>query len=204
MRVHAKDLSASDFVNKFEKLNVPLVIEGAVDHWKAFERWTPEYLTKMCGDMKFRATAATAAMAATFTMSEYFQYAKDTTEEVPLYLFDRNFFDSVPTLAADIDVPPYFAAVNDAHHGTDLFRVLGGQAETRLSMADCGSRSQWVSVSHRPQYDQCLECLRHGPQEMDLLSTRKPTARGGCQRRRSRRDGSLVHSGVASQFLVRA
>jgi hypothetical protein len=127
MRVHAKDLSASDFVNKFEKLNVPLVIEGAVDHWKVFERWTPEYLMKMCGDMKFRATAATAAMAATFTMSEYFQYAKDTTEEVPLYLFDRNFFDSVPTLAADIDVPPYFAAVNDAHHGTDLFRVLGAK-----------------------------------------------------------------------------
>ena len=56
-------------------------------------------------------------------MEQYFQYAENTSEEVPLYLFERNFAEAVPGLEDDYHVPVYFSP--SASHGTDLFRHLG-------------------------------------------------------------------------------
>jgi hypothetical protein len=38
------------------------------------------------------------------TMEQYWQYVRATTEENPLYLFDRWFAQNVPCLAADWEV----------------------------------------------------------------------------------------------------
>jgi hypothetical protein len=55
-------------------------------------------------------------------MEEYWAYAHETTEEAPLYLFERDFAE-VPGLQQDYSVPPFFS--RHAHHGSDLFSLLG-------------------------------------------------------------------------------
>jgi len=41
-RIHVKDFSPSDFIEKYESLYKPVVICGIQDNWKAKHKWTPE------------------------------------------------------------------------------------------------------------------------------------------------------------------
>ncbi len=104
--------------------NVPAVITDGAADWSAFGRWTEEYLIASCKDTKMRATSAAAPIPCNFTAAEYFQYANQTTEEAPLYLFERNFAYIAPNIGSDYCVPSYFNS-DTASHGTDLFRVFG-------------------------------------------------------------------------------
>lgn len=132
-KVDAASLSMREFVENWEAKNVPLVIQNAVKEWKAFERWNPAYLASVAKDKKFRATSATAPVAATFTLQEYFNYARQAQEEAPLYLFERNFCKAVPSLTDDFSVPLFFSPPHQdeidtssgVHYSTDLFRLFG-------------------------------------------------------------------------------
>jgi hypothetical protein len=123
-RIHTNDLSVDKFVSQYEKVNTPVIIAGLVEDWEALTKWTPEYLSQVCGNRLFRATSATAPIAAHFTMNEYWSYARATAEEAPLYLFERD-FTSVNGLAGDYNVPSFFS--NHATHGSDLFNLLGSR-----------------------------------------------------------------------------
>jgi hypothetical protein len=90
---------------------------------------------------KFRASSASAAQPAQFSMEEYLQYCKGTNDEVPFYLFDRDFAStkvvhsdinvssdgnegvSTRCLGDDYSLPCYFDPV--VRKEMDLFRVLG-------------------------------------------------------------------------------
>lgn len=121
--INSNELSIEEFVSLYESKNIPIVLKDSVNDWKALNIWNEEYLIKLCGNKKFRATSATAPIAGTFTMEEYFNYAKQCKEEAPLYLFERNFTE-IKELETDYIVPKYFNP-KDAQHGTDLFHVLG-------------------------------------------------------------------------------
>jgi hypothetical protein len=122
-RRDANDMSCEVFVDEYEAKNIPVIIRNAAEHWPSMKCWNPSYLAAKCREKKFRATSATAPLAATFTMDEYFKYSAQTKEEAALYLFDRD-FTSVGGLGDDYDVPSYFNS-NNAQHGTDLFHVFG-------------------------------------------------------------------------------
>lgn len=51
------------------------------------------------------------------SMPTYLQYCDSCTDEMPLYLFDKEFAKKVPALASHFSVPEHFAE--------DLFSVLG-------------------------------------------------------------------------------
>ncbi len=44
-RIHVKDVSPKEFIDKFEAPYKPVVILGAQDEWKALEKWTKEVKT---------------------------------------------------------------------------------------------------------------------------------------------------------------
>jgi hypothetical protein len=122
-RRDAKDMKTEQFVTEFEMKNKAVIIKNAATEWPSLHRWTPEYLISQCKQKKFRATSATAPLAANFSMEEYFQYSSQTREEAALYLFDRDFI-SKGDLGSDFKVPDYFNS-DLAEHGTDLFHVFG-------------------------------------------------------------------------------
>lgn len=121
-RRHISTLSTKQFVEEFEKPNIPVIITGVVSEWPAYKKWSPDYLCQEASGFKFRATSATASFPAHITMREYFQYVSESIEESPLYLFERN-FHKIPAFQADYLVPECFSS--DAPHAADLFRLLG-------------------------------------------------------------------------------
>ena len=80
-RLESTDLSVERFVKEFEVPNKPVIIRGVVTSWPAYEKWDLDYLAKTCGSFQFRATSATAAGAATLTMSQYKRYSEQTIGE---------------------------------------------------------------------------------------------------------------------------
>jgi len=54
------------------------------------------------------------------TFEQYCHYSRTTADEMPLYLFDKDFVSKGPNLEADFSVPEYFAE--------DLFSLLGEES----------------------------------------------------------------------------
>ncbi|KAH0460372.1 hypothetical protein IEQ34_011035 [Dendrobium chrysotoxum] len=104
-------LSLEEFVNCFEELNKPVLLEGCLEQWPALEKWSKDRLVQICGDVKF------AVGPVEMTMEKYFGYSDIVKEERPLYLFDSKFAEKITELGTDYDVPVYFKE--------DLFSVLG-------------------------------------------------------------------------------
>ncbi len=49
--MRCRDLPGQAFLDHFYAPGRPVVIEGAVDHWPALAKWTPEYLAKTVGSV---------------------------------------------------------------------------------------------------------------------------------------------------------
>ncbi len=113
----------------YEERNLPLLIKGAAATWDALRKWKqPNYLVDTCKSTKFRATSGAAPLPASFTLQNFLNYCASSTEESPLYLFDRSFGSKVPQLLHDFEHDlerscPWWDP--DSDHGHDLFRVLG-------------------------------------------------------------------------------
>ena len=127
--IEADKLTIEEFIANYETQNRPVVIKDCINDWSALRTWTKDYLTSQCGDNKFRATSSTAPIAASFTMEEYFSYAHQSKEEVPYYLFERNYDNMAKALKSDYYVPRYFNAedYNNQNHATDLFSLFGSR-----------------------------------------------------------------------------
>ncbi len=113
---------------KYEESNIPLLIKGATKEWPAFKKWNRDYLIKQSEGVSFRATSGAAPLPAQFTIEDYAAYCDEVSEEAPLYLFDRTFAQSCPTLLDDYydalkKTCPFFD--DEAEHGHDLFSLLG-------------------------------------------------------------------------------
>ena len=122
------ELSTHHFLKNYEEKNIPLIIEGASKNWPAIKKWNQKYLIENSNNKHFRATSACAPLPAQFTMESYFRYSKAAVEEMPLYLFDREFNKLAPQLLKDYEAYlkescPYFDEA--AEHGHDLFSLLG-------------------------------------------------------------------------------
>ena len=122
-RLPVSDDLTDRFVREYEGKNVPVVIKQGAADWPAMTKWDEAYLEATCGERSFRATSATAPEACSFTLAQYFRYAAQTREEVPLYLFERDFVRLAPALARDYAPPGPFDPAR--RPDTDLFRVLG-------------------------------------------------------------------------------
>jgi len=126
------EVTTAKFVKEYEEENKPLLIKGASKSWPALQgnrKWDSDYLLKVTEGKTFRATSGVAPLPAQFNLTDYFNYCASSTEEAPLYLFDRTFASKCPQLLKDFDAPmksscPWWCRDNE-EAGHDLFSVLG-------------------------------------------------------------------------------
>jgi len=107
-------LTVEEFRDQYERPNRPVILTDLVASWPASKKWNRQYLQQalhgcsvMVGD-------------APLSFDAYCRYVDAQCDEMPLYLFDKNFARSAPQLAKEYSVPPYFA--------DDLFSVLGDES----------------------------------------------------------------------------
>eukprot|EP00835_Amoeboradix_gromovi_P002631 NODE_153_length_16933_cov_0.442141.p2 type:complete len:419 gc:universal NODE_153_length_16933_cov_0.442141:13127-14383(+) len=106
----AENISVDEFL-QYESQRIPCILRGACKEWPAFKKWNWEYLSDVCGDTLFQSEQLD------ITFREFAKYAtSNPNDESPIYLFDKNFTNTVPVLADDFDSPKYFI--------DDLFQYL--------------------------------------------------------------------------------
>ncbi|KAF2869308.1 hypothetical protein BDV95DRAFT_577031 [Massariosphaeria phaeospora] len=99
--------------------DTPFILTSPVKEWPVYGKWTPQYLMQKYPDIKFRAEAVD------WPMAKYMDYLSNSSDESPLYLFDRAFVEKTGIWTVHDD--PDAAYWSPDCFGEDLFSVLGEQ-----------------------------------------------------------------------------
>ena len=109
------DLSRTEFSHRWS--DRPFILTDPVKRWPCFRAWTIDSLLQQYGDIVFRAESVD------WPLTKYIDYMINTSDENPLYLFDRNFVDKMRLIPGK-DGDTYWTP--DCF-GKDLFTLLGDQ-----------------------------------------------------------------------------
>ncbi|PNH12602.1 Bifunctional arginine demethylase and lysyl-hydroxylase JMJD6 [Tetrabaena socialis] len=132
------DLTPQQFVERYERPRIPVVITGLADEWPAGREWTPERLAQVYGSHKFKPRPAWPRQglavrravgsdddgyAVRLRLDWFLRYAAaghhGGRDDSPLYVFDGTFADREGSsgMRRDYEVPIYFRE--------DLFNHVG-------------------------------------------------------------------------------
>lgn len=110
-----EDLSPEEFSERWS--NLPFILTKPVREWPVYKSWNTESLLEQYGDVKFRAEAVD------WSLKTYVEYMTNSSDESPLYLFDRGFVSKMDLAKESSDDQPSYWIPHC--FGEDLFAVLG-------------------------------------------------------------------------------
>mmetsp|Transcript_3851 Transcript_3851/g.11482 ORF Transcript_3851/g.11482 Transcript_3851/m.11482 type:complete len:470 (-) Transcript_3851:329-1738(-) len=118
-RVHTEDLSIDDFIRVYEIPNLPVLIDGIVQEWPAWQNWDLKKLYKRYRHTKFRVGDDDDGYAVRVKLKYFLRYMLGQKDDSPLYIFDSRFpkHNGEKKLLDDYEIPKYFKE--------DLFRLVG-------------------------------------------------------------------------------
>ena len=141
----AAALSVEEFRERYESVNLPVVIRGAANAWPAMTTWTRERLGRDFGETDFVVGGYDVALRDFFAMSDACR------DDTPLYLFDPSFGEKAPALAREYNVPEYFAEDDYFKHmgeGRPHYRwlIVGPSRSGSIFHKDPNATSAWNAV----------------------------------------------------------
>uniref|UniRef100_A0A7S4ERC8 JmjC domain-containing protein n=1 Tax=Chrysotila carterae TaxID=13221 RepID=A0A7S4ERC8_CHRCT len=146
-RIHANDLSVAEFAGKFEHSGLPVILTGLASKWPAFKRWSLENLATRFGEVPFHVSGYV------MKLRDFLEYSASTRDEMPLYLFDKQFAQRTPQLADEYIVPDYFAEARDMFSQLPAdcrpdyrWLIIGGTRSGSLWHVDPNATSAWNAV----------------------------------------------------------
>jgi len=121
-QVHCRDLSPEAFVEQYEKLSKPVIIQGVpeAEGWRATERWASEgALRRRFRKYAFKCGEDDDGRSIRVRLKHFFKYVGKQKDDSPLYIFDSTYDDDkeAKALLDDYAVPSYFP--------NDLFSLVG-------------------------------------------------------------------------------
>jgi hypothetical protein len=113
-------MTEADYASKWHKH--PFILTDQVSKWPVYETWNTEYLLQNFPSVKFRAEALE------WTLEKYISYMQNTSDESPLYLFDKSFMSSMSLSSSsspkELEAQGFWPPTC---FGEDLFTHLGHQ-----------------------------------------------------------------------------
>src|SRR5438445_13120135 len=100
-----RDLPYEEFAREYLFPNKPVIVSGAIESWKAVDRWTPEYFKNQHGSVNLSIDGEN------YTMADFIDRVNSSTAENPApYLRNAVIDQFLPELLADIEaLPDYFS-----------------------------------------------------------------------------------------------
>lgn len=129
-RVNCEDLSAQEFIEKYESKNKPVIIKGLTKGWKTEKYWTFEVILIPCSylkskeiyqrykDEKLKVGEDDEGYPIRIKVKYFFEYLVNQKDDSPLYLFESSLEDrkEAKRLVKQFEVPKYFR--------DDLFSIV--------------------------------------------------------------------------------
>jgi len=119
-RVHCDDLSIEQFVEKYEKPYLPVMISGLADKWPAIKNWTLTQLSQgPYRDLPMKCGEDDEGYSIKTKLKYFVQYLHSNRDDSPLYVFDSGFGEREEgkDMLTDYEKPKYFT--------DDLFSLVG-------------------------------------------------------------------------------
>lgn len=111
-----ENMPYDDFADQWSQK--PFVLTKCIRDWPAFRDWTLDYFSKKHGDVVFRAESVN------WSFETYTKYMTSTSDESPLYLFDKMFAEK---MGISVGAEAGAAYWRPECFGPDLFELLGAE-----------------------------------------------------------------------------
>ena len=83
------NLSVEEFISEYLQKNRPVIVTGAMVHWKALETWNPDALASRFGNERVQVYGDLFRLAAITTLSEYLKnisaVLRPAQDQFPMY-----------------------------------------------------------------------------------------------------------------------
>lgn len=107
--VDAAALGQEEFVDRYLRPRLPVVLHRAIADWPAVRRWTPEFFRSEFGALSIRVDSDDAQAIHEFNLGEYIQFATDGKTAGSRLPYVRNVWlnETFPSLRGDVGLLPF-------------------------------------------------------------------------------------------------
>mmetsp|Transcript_13194 Transcript_13194/g.25254 ORF Transcript_13194/g.25254 Transcript_13194/m.25254 type:complete len:486 (-) Transcript_13194:278-1735(-) len=200
-RVHWKDLSLEDFIEKYQKPEIPVIITGLTDKWKGSTTWNLEELFQgRYRNCRLKVGEDDEGYSIRVKLKYFLNYMLHNIDDSPMYLFDCSFdeHDRESELLGDYQVPFYFK--------DDLFNLISEKRRPPYRWFLIGPKRSGTSAHVDPLGTSAWNALVKGRKRWLLTKpgTRKRQVKGYEYRRKSEDGEAAIYFSYVVPRILKA
>lgn len=143
-RVQIDNITPEEFIERFDKPQKPVIIEGMLSGWPGMQKWSLEYFDMVYRRGLFKVGEDDKGRKIRMRMKHFIDYCRHQNDDSPLYLFESSVesYGSTCRLLDDWDIPELFIY--------DLMSILGDRDRPPYRWFCVGPKRSGTTIHQDP------------------------------------------------------